>query len=155
MGKERASWWVRKPKGAETHPVLPAVTIGVSSASGPRRRGDGLAQNYDTQSTLIFADVLVPPAIPGGDSGGDTPVPIPNTEVKPSSADGTALETRWESRTLPGFCFCGPPNHSRGKHLFKPRVLFLVIFCSHRQVGCILVVRAGRSRRLDVEIEGD
>ncbi len=34
--------------------------------------------------------------------GGVTPVPIPNTEVKPSSADGTALETGWESRALPG-----------------------------------------------------
>ena len=42
-------------------------------------------------------------SFPGGDGGGVTPVPIPNTEVKPSSADGTALETRWESRTLPGF----------------------------------------------------
>ena len=40
---------------------------------------------------------------PGGDGGGVTPVPISNTEVKPSSADGTALETRWESRKLPGF----------------------------------------------------
>ena len=39
----------------------------------------------------------------GGDSGGETPVPIPNTEVKPSSADGTSLVTRWESRTLPKF----------------------------------------------------
>ena len=29
------------------------------------------------------------------------PVPIPNTEVKPFSADGTWLETTWESRTLP------------------------------------------------------
>ncbi len=27
----------------------------------------------------------------GGDSGGEPPVPIPNTEVKPLSADGTAL----------------------------------------------------------------
>ena len=27
---------------------------------------------------------------PGGYSGGETPVPIPNTEVKPSSADGTS-----------------------------------------------------------------
>jgi hypothetical protein len=27
---------------------------------------------------------------PGGFSGGETPVPIPNTEVKPSSADGTS-----------------------------------------------------------------
>ena len=31
-----------------------------------------------------------------------TPVPIPNTEVKPLIADGTALVTVWESRTLPG-----------------------------------------------------
>ena len=39
---------------------------------------------------------------PGGNSGGDTPVPIPNTEVKTSGADGTAWVTAWESRTLPG-----------------------------------------------------
>ncbi len=37
----------------------------------------------------------------GGDSEGETPVPIPNTEVKPFSADGTARVTVWESRTLP------------------------------------------------------
>ena len=37
-----------------------------------------------------------------GDHGeGVTPVPIPNTEVKPFSADGTAWVTVWESRTLP------------------------------------------------------
>ena len=30
-----------------------------------------------------------------------TPVPIPNTEVKPATADGTAWETAWESRSLP------------------------------------------------------
>ena len=29
-------------------------------------------------------------SFPGGHSGGEPPVPIPNTEVKPSSADGTA-----------------------------------------------------------------
>ena len=29
------------------------------------------------------------------------PVPIPNTEVKPFSADGTWLETARESRSLP------------------------------------------------------
>ena len=39
---------------------------------------------------------------PGGHRGGETPVPIPNTVVKPSSADGTAWVTVWESRTLPG-----------------------------------------------------
>ena len=32
---------------------------------------------------------------------GVTPVPIPNTMVKTQTADGTALETVWESRWLP------------------------------------------------------
>ena len=32
---------------------------------------------------------------------GDTPVPIPNTMVKTQAADGTILETIWESRWLP------------------------------------------------------
>ena len=39
----------------------------------------------------------------GGDGKGETPVPIPNTAVKPLSADGTARETVWESRTPPKF----------------------------------------------------
>ena len=39
----------------------------------------------------------------GGHSGGVTPVPIPNTEVKPTSADGTWGEIPWESRTPPDF----------------------------------------------------
>ena len=30
------------------------------------------------------------------------PVPIPNTEVKPLSPDGTACASVWESRTSPG-----------------------------------------------------
>ena len=33
----------------------------------------------------------------------DTPVPIPNTEVKPFNADGTWAETPWESRKLPDY----------------------------------------------------
>jgi hypothetical protein len=37
----------------------------------------------------------------GGHGGGVPPVPIPNTEVKPSSADGTWVERPWESRTPP------------------------------------------------------
>ena len=32
---------------------------------------------------------------------GGTPVPIPNTMVKTWAADGTMLETAWESRWLP------------------------------------------------------
>src|SRR5438552_11363436 len=40
--------------------------------------------------------------MPGGHAGGVTPVPISNTEVKPSRADDTAAVRLWESRTLPG-----------------------------------------------------
>jgi hypothetical protein len=39
----------------------------------------------------------------GGNGEGETPVPIPNTEVKPFSADGTAREAVWESRSPPKF----------------------------------------------------
>src|SRR5215468_2512464 len=38
-----------------------------------------------------------------------TPVPIPNTEVKPDTADGTARETVWESRSLPAVIQTGSP----------------------------------------------
>jgi hypothetical protein len=44
---------------------------------------------------------------PGGHRRGVTPVPIPNTEVKLSTADGTAWVTVWESRSLPGLFFKG------------------------------------------------
>lgn len=37
----------------------------------------------------------------GGESGSDTPGPIPNPVVTASSADGTAPEGVWESRTPP------------------------------------------------------
>ena len=37
----------------------------------------------------------------GGYSSGETPVPIPNTEVKTAYADGTARVTVWKSRTPP------------------------------------------------------
>ena len=37
----------------------------------------------------------------GGFGEGETPGPIPNPEVKLFSADGTAWETVWESRTPP------------------------------------------------------
>ena len=39
----------------------------------------------------------------GGDAPGETPVPIPNTMVKTQEADGTMLETAWESRWLPDY----------------------------------------------------
>src|SRR5437764_14475665 len=42
----------------------------------------------------------------GGHGERETPGLIPNPEAKPLSADGTALETGWESRTP-------PDNHSQ------------------------------------------
>src|ERR1700690_3233510 len=44
---------------------------------------------------------LVIPQSCGGHSEGETPGPIPNPEVKPLSADGTAREASRESRTPP------------------------------------------------------
>ena len=46
----------------------------------------------------------------GGYSEEETPVPIPNTEVKLFCADGTAREAEWESRTPP-------------KKLYKPGIM--------------------------------
>src|SRR6202049_4166876 len=50
--------------------------------------------------------------VSGGHSGGVTPVPIPNTEVKPASADGTWGATPWESRTSPDFSLKNPQGDS-------------------------------------------
>src|SRR3954463_2476124 len=49
----------------------------------------------------------------GGHSGGETPGNIPNPEAKPTSADGTAPETVWESRTPPNtHTTRGPPTQA-------------------------------------------
>src|SRR5207245_11412436 len=55
--------------------------------------------------------------ISGGKSGGETPVPIPNTEVKTASADGTWGETPRESRSPPDLCNerpAAPATRARG-----------------------------------------
>ena len=39
----------------------------------------------------------------GVDDAGEPPVPIPNTEVKPSGAEDTFLETGWKNREMPTF----------------------------------------------------
>ena len=62
--------------------------------------------------------------ISGDHSGGVTPDPIPNAAVKPSSADGTARVTVWESRSLPGFFVRKTPGESLGFfHWFTPQPL--------------------------------
>ncbi len=52
--------------------------------------------------------------ISGGHGGGETPVPIPNTAVKPASADGTWGVAPWESRTPPGFLLQCPRSGGIG-----------------------------------------
>ena len=46
----------------------------------------------------------------GGYAEGVTPVPIPNTEVKPLRADDTARVAVWESRSPPGINQNAPPQ---------------------------------------------
>ena len=48
----------------------------------------------------------------GSDSGRVPRVPIPNTTVKPSSADGTWTAGSWESRTLPSATLMGISHKS-------------------------------------------
>ena len=64
--------------------------------------------------------------IPGDLAGGATPVPIPNTEVKSSRADGTAAVRLWESRTLPGSLESPSIERSMG-FFYAKRLLNLVV----------------------------
>jgi hypothetical protein len=61
----------------------------------------------------------------GGHGEGETPVPIPNTAVKPLSADGTARATGWESRSPPillthTLSSLDRPSPSQGRLLSAP-----------------------------------
>ena len=62
---------------------------------------------------------------------GETPVPIPNTMVKTQEADGTMLETAWESRWLPdlwGYSSVGrAPALQAGGQEFESPYLHLII----------------------------
>ena len=58
--------------------------------------------------------------ISGDHGGGATPVPIPNTAVKPTSADGTWGETPWESRTSPEYFDRDGPLRQRGPISLSP-----------------------------------
>ena len=82
-----------------------------------RRARPERCQHFSAESFLAFVwttprflDIVT---VSGGYIGGVTPVPIPNTEVKPSRADGTPRETAWESRSLPDFFEEAPESLSR------------------------------------------
>ena len=67
-----------------------------------------MAKMFQLSPTLCFASSFQGASLDphdfwsGGDGGGVPRVPIPNTTVKTSSADGTWTAGSWESRTLPG-----------------------------------------------------
>ena len=67
---------------------------------------------------MRFSGYAKPYKISGDYGERDPPVPIPNTEVKPFSADGTWLETTWESRTLPDSMKKGLTPNGVGSFLF-------------------------------------
>ena len=77
----------------------------------------------------------------GGYGGGETPGPIPNPEVKPSSADGTVPVTGWESRS--------PPRHlRREKGPFGGPSSFPVSFAGHDRRPLRATAReAGQARK--------
>ena len=58
-----------------------------------------------------------------------TPVPIPNTEVKPFSAEGTARAAVWESRTRPGF-YSKRLQQKLGAFFFPTLPLFQIFLSS-------------------------
>ena len=62
----------------------------------------GLTFDFTLKAQYCAIVILGSIKVSGGHSEGATPVPFPNTEVKPFSADGTARETVWESRSSPG-----------------------------------------------------
>ena len=72
-------------------------------------------------SEPVIGPLTARSTISGDHGGGATPVPIPNTAVKPASADGTWGETPWESRTSPGYFDETGPCESGGPSPFQTR----------------------------------
>jgi hypothetical protein len=76
--------------------------------------------------------------IPGGFTGGATPLPIPNRVVKPSRADGTVLATAWESRSPPGFL-------SRGRGVTQGEGNGTAKFCLTATGGAYRITSSGEA----------
>ena len=75
---------------------------GTTLLRASRRSVDGPHEAHTPQFAHASAGGTPDNKFPGGHRSRVTPVPIPNTEVKPATADGTVGETLWESRSLPG-----------------------------------------------------
>ena len=58
----------------------------------------GIVTQFFTGLALRTEQNARAPQVAGDHTAWETPVPIPNTEVKPRRADGTARESVWEIR---------------------------------------------------------
>src|SRR6267378_459090 len=76
-------------------PQISGTTAGPAHTS-KSRRSIASARALKSQQNNDYNCVL------GPSSGGVTPVPIPNTEVKPTSAEDTRDVGPWENRSGPG-----------------------------------------------------
>ena len=74
--------------------------------------------------------------VSGGNGEGVPPVPIPNTEVKTFSADGTWLDTARESRSPPD------PNRSCSNE----RLLFCEKEYFHILSSCDIIIKKGEEK---------
>ena len=83
----------------------------------------------DTICSVLCIVVINKLILLGGYRERVTPVPIPNTEVKPLIADGTARVAVWESRTLPGFEISPINLYSRITPLCIRGVFYFSILC--------------------------
>ena len=86
-----------KRSNAWSKPVLSVRSVYLSISRSAIQRSTCQPHSH-TSSSMASSEVC---DLVGGDSLEDPPVPIPNTEVKLQGADGTAGETRWESRSPP------------------------------------------------------
>src|SRR4026207_2561355 len=75
---------------------------------------------------------------PGGHRGRVTPVPIPNTEVKPATADGTACVGVWESRSLPGLL-----NENARRESFTSGVFLRTVYWTRPMANSLSASQAG------------
>ena len=76
----------------------------------------------------------------GGHSTGETPSNIPNLEAKPGSADGTATDRLWESRT--------PPQHNQTREgLIQTGEALTVLYSAIRRLKGCQAAREGSIRQ--------
>jgi hypothetical protein len=77
--------------------TIALVRCRLAGGESGHRSGDARVTARPSSTSIRLSDIV--PAIAGAHSilggygGGGTPVPIPNTEVKPSCGDGTACKS--------------------------------------------------------------